>query len=910
MAVTKEQIAQALQIANSKANDPALTDAERAQHRANATQLSVTYRTISDKGQTTPLTDAVDPERTSYISDRAKVGFTRFLHNVIDNSPLESLAPKLFDYQLTPLGQSDWAADTKIIGDAIDQKAQEWFGADINNVPTTNLQRYAGIAAEAVAGDPIMSVVGARGALGTAFNLATAPIPAVTGAVSYDTGKGLAEVFGASPQVQDIVGRVMGTVGGIAGGVAGGFVTGSFTEALRNRQMLADRKRLEGQIDHASDYLATGSVRTVVDDIVKADPLIGEHVAAIRDISNILPNFEVAPGIALYGNPVIRKNMETLLKESPVFRANVQTNLNDLRTAVDKRREMLFGTTNPDKVQQLVRSNFKGVEAYERGVQHTVNRRIENIDAAMDNVLNNVRTSSDALDVGRATKALIDQKEAAVRKYTSGEYSRILKTYQDQGVEFSPESVANLWNLVSTGIDAKLFTPFPRLVNKVNSLLRPREITPEDVPFSMSGALAGVRPPVTGTTQQFRSLSLEQLDSLKQELNAALRSAYGTNAYPLLRQMKTALNEELDKMPGFGAEYRAVDRSYYERIGLPMDAAGLAQLDSLKFAETVGNYLAKPERAIDFINFVGDAGVPLVKDSILIRLQNKAFSADGSFRPDAYAKFLAENQKLINTVPGLGRELRDIGGTVAQMDALKSRLEIQHSDYAAAQADNFVRATENRGLNSALNQMLTQPATLDRYMRNLKNLDSDSAEVVRRGIRSALLTRAMESSGGARNFIKENSNVFNTVFGETYAKNVEALAQASDILKAVDPAKLSFAFSFKETDPLQRATGTSGPQLGSLLRDRIASLAHRGSILFSRWFTQRTAAKRDDEMMRLLLDTKAMGEIASRVADFNAGKINAAEVAKPLSKYLAAAQIRGVTFAQEGARAAAETPTP
>jgi len=245
---------------------------------------------------------------------------------------------------------------------------------------------------------------------------------------------------------------------------------------------------------------------------------------------------------------------------------------------------------------------------------------------------------------------------------------------------------------------------------------------------------------------------------------------------------------------------------------------------------------------------------------------------------------------------------------VRQMDSLRDRLDTAHNEYAAVQADNLLKATENRGLKAAVNDMLVSPKKLDQYLKTVGNLDADGARVVRQGVRSSLMNRAFDS-GNAKDFIENNAGVFNKWFGKTYSKDIQALATASDILKAIDTDAMSFALSFKETDPLQRATGTSAPQGGSLMRDRFSSIAHKGSILFSRWFTQKTAGKRDADMMRLLLDPKALGQIAAKV-NGTGGTVNPQEVLKEVSKFVSAGQLRNISIIQEAAERAAATPMP
>jgi hypothetical protein len=261
-------------------------------------------------------------------------------------------------------------------------------------------------------------------------------------------------------------------------------------------------------------------------------------------------------------------------------------------------------------------------------------------------------------------------------------------------------------------------------------------------------------------------------------------------------------------------------------------------------------------------------------------------------------------------VPNFRRELSDIGASVAKMDATKARLDGQFNQAAEKQAANFILATKNRGLNAAINDMLVNPKKLAEYADTIKNLDADSAYTVRQGVRSALINRAFKHPQGAQEFIKNNPETFSTWFGSAYAKNLDALAEANDILKAVDPSRMGFAFSYKEADALQAAIGTSLPQAGSLLRDRISAPLHKASIIFSRWFTKRTATKRDDAMADLLTNPAALDRIASTAAAYKASKIDLKEFAKNIANIMSFSVYRGGAMAEQGAEVSKTTPMP
>jgi len=912
MAVTKEQLEQAIKVLEQKTSDTTLSEAERAALQVDKIKLSAAYKTLGAQQATQPLTQAASPETTSFLADRIKYGFTDFLSR--------SLPPSLFDYEAIPSpGTIDgrirkgtdeqWRqwdeASTKRRREAAALKAQEWFGAG-TTAPSSPLERYAGIALESVASDPIMSVIGARGPVGAALNVGGSLISSATGAVAYDAVTATAESLGASPEWQQRFGVGGTLLAGAFSGIPAASVQSAVETANQGRRILRENRDIQRSLDNATDYVVSGNMSKVIDDIVAADPQIDKHIRAVKDITDLVPQFTVGPGIALYDNPVIKKNMETLLKESPQFRASVEASLKDLGNAVRTRQASMFGTASNADVVRAVTSNIGNY-----GIRmDAANKKLQNIDAALDRTVSAARTQSDALDIGRATSRLIDEKEKALRTKNSAQYEYLLNTYTEKGVEFPASSTQRLHEFVGGATLERLFTPFPSLVAKMKTLLTPSKAGQSEV---LGALLRGT--PAGGTTTtargalRYQDLSLRQLDSLKQELNKALRDSNSIpETRPTLLRLKEVLNEEISAIPEFGDAYRAVDRSFYTDLGIPFDQAGLSQLDSLKFNETVGTYLSKPERAADFLSFVGDSGLPVVKDALLLKLQNKAFSADGALKPDAYAKFLTDNRASIDLVPGLRQELNNIGNTAEQINATRARLDMQVREADMKQADNYLKAVSSRGLNAAIGDILTRPEKLVQYSSTLKNLDPDSAQRVRNGIRTALLNKAFESTQGAQAFIQANPDAFSTFFGSAYAKNVEALAQASDIVRSIDTSKMSFAFSFKEADMLQKSTGSSIPQITSTLRDRIASNTHKATILLSRWVTKRTADKRDAGMISLLSSPEALDRLVKTAEAYRANQIDLKQFAERLGTISAFAMLRTTSMVGQGAEVAEQTP--
>ena len=905
MAVTIEQLAAAIRSADAAANDS--TNPNSAQARIDASKLVAQLRVMkaTNVTATSPLSDAVDPESNSYIAEQAKLGLAGdFLYNAL-GAISEPLANLVFGVELPPSADGSMQDPNEYrqtIEDAKKRMTARVF--DYTNVaPTDVLDKYVGIGARAVAGDPVMSMLGARGVGTAALEASSSAIAASTGAFVGDLTRESAKDLGMGESWQNFFGQVSALLAGSAAGSTSGGVKAALSPIGKLLDARKANKSAMDTIDKTSDFIASSQLKEVIADAVKADPDIGATIQAAKALQEAIPGLKLTPGSVLADNPIIRKNMEVLLKDSPSFRADFTVSLRDGINAVDKRRKALFGEFAGSKLATSMIA-LKG--EYGLKLNNAIKRR-ENINLAIEKTLETARTTGDAESIGAAAGNLIDAREATARTEVSTEYKRLFDKYAAEGVVFPKESVAALYGKVDTLLKSKIFTPFPVLVNKMNTLLAPtipKDAAPKP---TMQQLLSGERLPTEIAGVQFRELSLEQLDSLKQEVNKSLRAAKQgvTNVLPALTMLKSTLDAEIAAIPRFGDAYKAVDTSYYKKIGVPMNTAGVRQLDSLNFREQVGRALSRPEQARDFLNLAGADGIPVVKDAILLRLGSKAFNTAGDFRPDQYAAFLQANRGLIATVPGLAAELGDVGRTVKAYESRVATLDMEYAKFAEQSTNHLFTNVYQKGLPTVISEILTSPAKSEKYLNSIRNFSPESAHMARQGVRASLLNNAFAAKD-SRQFIKENAGTFNSWFGSTYVKSVDSLADVNDILGKIDPSRLSFAFSFKEVDPLQRVLGTSLPQAGSLFRDRISSVQQKTSIIFSRWFSKKTGAKRDEEMASLLLNPAALDRILKTTDAYKANKLDLEKYLKQLSHILNTTLISKIELAQEGEELAAQ----
>lgn len=962
----RDRLLQAAQRADAVAKDGTRTSAERAKAESDVLTLLAAISALPQSGYPTPITDAI--ELSNYHADKAKRGIADFIYRVLDANEITAKAiPSVFGVEPLPRQQrmesKAWwqspeqkqqaAQAQQPIDEAIANAASRWFNAGPPRAPKNNIERYGGIAIQAITEDPIMSLVGARGPVGIAFNVATAPAPAVSSALSYDVVSDAMTSLGAPPETADTVAKVVATVVGVISGATVGsiapaaiagrdFIRGTAgtpprppqtpespagwagetpvrpaedlwkasREAAEATRKLYESQQTQSAVDKATDFVVTSSMKEVISDIVASDPVSVSRAADLsRNLAEKIPGFNVGAGVLLHDNAVIRKNMETLLRESPQFRQNIENNLQDLRDALSKRQAAIYGNASNTEIEAEV---LKTLRSGNYGISLTsAKKRTDSLRTALDGLTEQVRTADSPVDIGKAASNLIDATMAAVRGEQRIEYSRVLNTYEAKGVEFPAESVAELYSFVKSGMDANLFTPYPSLKSHLDKMAPKQKELPAQQP-GLSELLSGVRTTraVSQQLMEFEPLTLTQLDSLKREINSALSKTDGRGtSYTLLSETKAKLRELIGRIEGFGPEYQAVDRSFYERVGIPTDSAGLSKLDTTKLAEQIAPMLNKPTVVSEFLAFTGKEGEPIVRAAMLAGL-NKAFmKRDGSLDFNGYSRFLRDNRKVIEAVPGLSQELSDIRSAVASVDNTMSILQQQHDSWVSTQADNYLKAVHAEGLQSTITKLLTKPERSEQYMKTIRNLDPESSRIIKNGIRSALFNRAM-SQPNAREFISANERTYKEWFGSAYLKNLDDLAKAGDIINGIDPSKMPYAFSYTQADAFQRQIGSSAPQIASIVRDRISSIWHKASILLSRKFTSTTKQAKDKEMMRLLSDPSAVETIANAARDYETKKIDVVGLAASIGSVFTSKGIVGGVRGFEAAEIAAETPSP
>ena len=183
--------------------------------------------------------------------------------------------------------------------------------------------------------------------------------------------------------------------------------------------------------------------------------------------------------------------------------------------------------------------------------------------------------------------------------------------------------------------------------------------------------------------------------SLKRNLNSAIRKTSDPDSKRKLIELKKQFQAEMDLMPeSFVKNYRKVDNDFYEELGIKQSSASLKELDAKRFEAKVGEYLTDAEHARDFIAFTGDKGVPVVRDAVLLKIENQAFK-DGEFDSKKLANFMRnrKNKELIDEVPSLRAELESGGAAIRDMLEVKGRLNTEFTEKSVELSPSIFKVT-------------------------------------------------------------------------------------------------------------------------------------------------------------------------------------------------------------------------
>lgn len=666
-------------------------------------------------------------------------------------------------------------------------------------------------------------------------------------------------------QVPEQYGETGRALAGMAGGVAAAaplsMARGAFEGLTNAPALFSSTKDLANQVTQAT---AQGRASKQAMTALEANPALPETIqraAQIRESTGIdLPMLAKANGdttISSYLQSQIARG------ENVEFTAAVKNQYIEAEKALAK----ASGNAAPSmqavdayvkkKAQETAQKNANIVAS----AATTSQKRavgLENIDSRIQELTDTVRTAPSQTDIGTRLTSLIDAKEQLVKREISPKYSELLKSSEEAGIVLPGESAKNLRDFVTDKTSEDVFNKFPSLYGAIKKTFKPE---------SPASARIEGKYRIAKEAGTFKDYKLSDLDSLKRETNEALRSSQrGTDQYRMLSELKRQVDGAIDSTdPTFAQAYRALDKEYATRVGMPFNEAGVAQIDRAKFVEQSVPVLTKRASSLkQAMDIIGDSpeGMKIVEDAFLYDISsNRSIinTATGELNPNQLKRYIAQNKDKIDMVPGLRDRLESLGTRVGELKANRAAILDAEKNAKIEKIDNLWTQAYGTadGIRGVVRKGLNNPQELDRLLEI-----AGKDKVAKEGIKSAMLDDVLSAQGDRLELFQSNRAAFEKVFGKDQTKYLTDVVEASQRLKD-NPFAMRININTISKTGWQDMTGSKMETTLGEARNQIMTAPRVFINHLGRFFANQADKGEAAEIQKFLLNDKALEDAAN-----------------------------------------------
>ena len=685
---------------------------------------------------------------------------------------------------------------------------------------------------------------------------------AVAGAAGEFGARAAPEGYG---QAGEIVG---GMLGGLGAGMAYG-TTRNIGELSQAGSVFSATKDLANQV---SQLAGSGRASRQALTALQANPNLAGNIARASEI-------EQSTGIALpmlassNGDTTISSYLQSQIAkgDNSAFTASLKSQYE----AAEQQLSSIKGKLAPSMMEvdnyvkrKATEAGQKNAKAVADAAASTARREVglENINNRILELSEGLSKGPSAEDVGARLTNLISAKEAALKKEVGPKYNELIENSQKAGIVLPGESAKALRDYVTDTVNQDIFNKFPKLYSQIKQAFKPE--SPASARITEKYRIAKD----AGVT---KDVDLKTLDSLKRETNEALRSTQkGTDQYRMLVELKRQVDGAIDSVdPAFSAPYRAIDKEYATRIGLPFNEAGVVQVDRATFLDNVVPKATKSSDGLkQIMSVVGDSpeGIKIVEDAFLWDLsKNRAVinTNTGEINPAQLQRYLAQNKDKINQVPGLKERLEGLAGRVTELRDNRTAILNAEKQAKIDKIENLWTQSygSTDGIRGVVRTALSNPQQLD----NLLQVAGKDA-VAREGIKSAMLDDVLNAPGDRLELFRGNQKAFEKVFGATQTKLLGDVVEASQRLKD-NPFAMRININTISKSKWEEMTGSKAATTAGEFRNQIMTAPRVFINHLGRYFQKSADDNEAAEVQKFLLNPKAledaakfMGEVQTR----------------------------------------------
>lgn len=662
-------------------------------------------------------------------------------------------------------------------------------------------------------------------AVTTPSNYAIGPLFGVPGAVST----GVTSAGGAMGS--ELLGEYFGLPGNVVGGMVGG-APGLY--ANTGKTLFNTIKGVGEAGDAVSSFVkSVGDRRAskVAKSIFESDSNAAANFLRAQEIQQ-LTNVKLPTSAASGGSNVVIQEMRSQGAQNLGFLDQIRLQEAAAEKAIFARASKLFGGGSQERIIEATKDQASAVKS--------LDRRLKDVDSSLSKLGNEIY-DVDAVDLGSRITNLTKAKEELARKEMSPIYESTLEAAEKSGIQLAPEQTQSIYDFVNSSVNKDIFATFPGVYGKILSKFKPEKL--ED------------------GTEVFKEASVRDLDSLKREINKALRGDASADTRRVLNNLKTQVGSIVDELPAeFADAYRGADALYLQKVGIPFAAKAIDDIGSKGFVEqTIPVLTQNPSGLQQFLDVAGDDAMPIVKDAFMYKLSNTKgiVDEDGLLNVKVLDKFLADknHKNTLKLVPELRDELNVLKTDSQQLYAARTKLMDLKKQEQIREADTLFSKVSNQKLNTVLDNFLGIPTEQASIMKELNK----NPEALK-GFRASITDRVLQS-GNPLEFYTANKRALDTLYGPTYTDNVKALAEAAQLL-ASNPVKLNVPISTIRKTKFEDVTGMAPEQAVSLARRPIISRFQQATIAFSKFFQNQASKDERAAIQEFLADSNKVAEAA------------------------------------------------
>jgi hypothetical protein len=665
---------------------------------------------------------------------------------------------------------------------------------------------------------------------------------------------------------QAIGGQTGQVVGGLVGGALGGTVPqkiGVAKDVVQGgvgRIKSAIKQGQTGEVPQAAkeavEKVASGYVTNIMKAAQAADPnFLGKIQQSMNEAGQAGVNM---PILNLVSNPIVKQEVENLLSRYPSFRANYEKMWNDAKALVEKKASMEYGTP-----QTAARVKAIGDIT---SAQKKVARKLSTFDSSIAKISDAYNVSPDNQKLGARLNSLIDAKEKTAMEQAAPAYNDAFKYAEDNALKMPNIEVEKLYTYVKDEKYADIFKTFPALYRKVENVFKP--VVGEGLDFNPQTFEITRK-----TTQEFGAKEIQDLDSLKRELNKVIRTTKDENNLRILTDFKQQVQGSIDAVdPVFAEKYKAADAQYRATVGIPFNSETAKMIDRAKFDENIVPLITRNKSMLqEMLQATGKDGLPIAEAAFMSDFGKYAV-VNGVLNTTKANKWLKDNATEISLVPGLKDKIMDSRNAIANIEASKAAL---NANFARAKAADIL-GKEGMTVKQIVDKSTSDPAFLTAFMnKHGKNTETLSA------IRSFALDDLLSYKNPMDALDDKVKGAFyNRVF-EGRLDRVKQLANVSRMLGEFSPDDIGMVIKNSvPKDALEKATSLPANTAFSVIRDRIMSPIQKVFVLTNKAMTGLSARRQDELLQEILIDPKKVEQLAKASQKIVDGDMLTADEAK------------------------------